>query len=161
MHCNGEVFFKTWRRRKTAKYWLKSEKNSQILAKIWRNGQTLVEIWRNGQTVGRLCFCGIESYWPLAVATRAACDWKMDEGWTRQKYLTIGAKISYNWGKNILQLGQEYFTILARISYMWGQCPAIKAQLFFGESKDTLQLKHKTLTMEAKNFFHCSKKNKE
>ena len=74
----------------------------------------------------------------------------MDEGWTRQKYLTIRAKIYYNWGKNILQLGQEYFTILARLSYMWGKCPAIKAQLFYDESKDTLQLKHKTLTMGAK-----------
>ena len=33
-----------------------------------------------------------------------------------------------------------------------------KSTIIFGESKDTLQLKHKTLTMEAKNFFHCSKK---
>ena len=41
---------------------------------------------------------------------------------------------------------------------MWGKWPAIKAQLFYDESKDTLQLKHKTLTMEAKNIFHCGKK---
>ena len=77
----------------------------------------------------------------------------MDEGWTRQKYLTIGAKISYNWarisynwGRNTLQFWLEYLTI--------------KAQLFYGESKDTLQLKHKTLTMKAKNIFDCIKKRR-
>ena len=76
----------------------------------------------------------------------------MDEGWTRQKYLTIGAKISYNWGKNILQLGQEYFTILARISYNKSTIILRRKQRYF------TALQPKTLTMEAKNFFHCSKK---
>ena len=62
-----------------------------------------------------------------------------------QKYLKIGARISYNWGRNNLQFWLEYLTI--------------KAQLFYGESKDALQLEHKT--MEAKNIFNCSKKKKE